>query len=114
MRQTHGAWEREFSFDQSEGCFKPCEDETTLEHGVLTIVLKRLGSWYSYHRMGLFDGKIPPNSIKFPWFIMVYRVVSNETLRKTVPRKWGVGKARNLIRRSDVPESGSGIVGVAG
>ena len=64
--------------------------------------------------MGLFDGKIPPNSIKFPWFIMVYRVVSHETLRKTVPRKWGVGKARNLIRRSDVPESGSGLRGLSG
>jgi hypothetical protein len=34
---------QEFSFDQSEGCFKPCEDETTLENGVLTIVLKPLG-----------------------------------------------------------------------
>eukprot|EP00435_Cladocopium_sp_Y103_P053086 s2994_g16.t3 len=41
IRQTHGVWMQEFSFDQSEGCFKPCEDETTLENGVLTIVLKK-------------------------------------------------------------------------
>lgn len=41
IRQTQGVWMQEFSWDQSEGCFKACEDETTLEHGVLTIVLKK-------------------------------------------------------------------------
>lgn len=38
---------QEFSFDQSEGCFKPCDDETKIENGVLTIVLKPLGLWSS-------------------------------------------------------------------
>lgn len=41
IRQTQGVWVQEFSWDQSEGCFKACEEETTLEHGVLTIVLKK-------------------------------------------------------------------------
>ena len=31
-----------------------------------------------------------------------------------MPRKWGVGKARNLVRRSEVPESGSGVWGLPG
>ena len=35
---------QEFPFDQSDGCFKPCEEETILEKGVLTIVLEPLGS----------------------------------------------------------------------
>ena len=42
-RQHHGVWEREFFFDHSEGRFELCEDEATLENGVLTMVLKRLG-----------------------------------------------------------------------
>ena len=36
-------WERDFSFDPSEGRFELCEDEATLENGVLTMVLKLLG-----------------------------------------------------------------------
>ena len=35
---------QEFSWEQTEGCFKFCQEETTLEHGVLTIVLKCLGA----------------------------------------------------------------------
>ena len=46
-RQTHGVWMQEFTFDhQSDGCFQPCDEPLTLENGVLTIMLKCLGSWH--------------------------------------------------------------------
>ena len=44
-RQHHGMWEREFFFDQTEGRFDLCEDESMLENGVLTMVLKHLGDF---------------------------------------------------------------------
>lgn len=42
IRQTHGVWMQEFTFDhQSDGCFQPCDEPLTLENGVLTIMLKK-------------------------------------------------------------------------
>lgn len=44
IRQHHGTWEREFIFDKDEGRFEYNDDdqpESSLEHGVLTVVLRR-------------------------------------------------------------------------
>eukprot|EP00435_Cladocopium_sp_Y103_P026848 s1653_g6.t1 len=49
IRQHHGVWERDFLFDPTEGRFELCEKEATLEHGVLTMVLKLLGC----HSLGI-------------------------------------------------------------
>ena len=40
IRQHHGVWEQEFSFDYSEGRFELSPEEATFENGVLTVVLK--------------------------------------------------------------------------
>ncbi|CAE7267841.1 unnamed protein product, partial [Symbiodinium necroappetens] len=41
IRQHHGVWEQEFSFDYSEGRFELSPEEATFENGVLTVVLKK-------------------------------------------------------------------------
>ena len=41
VRQHHGVWEQEFSFDYSEGRFELSPEEATFENGVLTVVLKK-------------------------------------------------------------------------
>ena len=41
IRQHHGVWEQEFSFDYSEGRFELSPEEAAFENGVLTVVLKK-------------------------------------------------------------------------
>ncbi|CAE7838024.1 unnamed protein product [Symbiodinium microadriaticum] len=41
IRQHHGVWEQEFSFDYCEGRFELSPEEATFENGVLTVVLKK-------------------------------------------------------------------------
>jgi HSP20 family molecular chaperone IbpA len=58
IRQHHGVWEREFSFDNKEGRFEMCEDEGGLKNGVLTVVLKksmqpRRGTFGGAHGTGM-------------------------------------------------------------
>lgn len=43
-RQHHGIWEKDFKYDDSEGIFKLCVEECLVEHGVLTVALKRLAT----------------------------------------------------------------------
>merc|ERR1719420_1078092 len=41
IRQQQGIWEQDFNFSHEEGYFTILEEELTLEHGVLTVLLRR-------------------------------------------------------------------------